>query len=83
MKRLLALILACLFIVSSLAACGNNNSDEKKEEIKGAEIQMFLTTLPESIDPSASYTTVDHIRIMRIGIFPCSRRTSKSVRHGR
>lgn len=67
MKRLLALILSCLFIASSLVACSGGSDDEKekkKDEIKGAEIQMFLTTLPESIDPSASYTTVDHIRLM-------------------
>ena len=63
MKRLLALTLACLFIVSALAGCGGN-ADDKKDEIKGAEIQMFLTTLPKSIDPSAYYTTVDQIRIM-------------------
>ena len=61
MKRLLALILACLMIVAVFTACG---SEEKKDEIKGAEIQMFLTTLPESIDPSASYTTADQMRIM-------------------
>ncbi len=67
MKRLLALILSCLFVASSLVACSGGSDDEKekkKDEIKGAEIQMFLTTLPESIDPSASYTTVDHIRLM-------------------
>lgn len=64
MKRLLALTLACLFVVSALVGCGGEDADKKKDEIKGAEIQMFLTTLPESIDPAASYTTVDHIRYM-------------------
>lgn len=65
MKRLLALILASLMIVSTLASCGGNSEeDKKKDEIKGAEIQMFLTTLPETIDPAASYTTVDQIRLM-------------------
>lgn len=65
MKRLLALTLACLFIVSALVSCGGGeDADKKKDEIKGAEIQMFLTTLPESIDPSAAYTTVDYIRLM-------------------
>lgn len=66
MKRLLALILSCLFIASSLVGCGggDDEKEKKKDEIKGAEIQMFLTTLPESIDPSASYTTVDHIGVM-------------------
>ena len=66
MKRLLALILSCLFIASTLVGCGGSDDekDKKKDEIKGAEIQMFLTTLPETIDPSASYTTVDHIRLM-------------------
>ncbi len=64
MKRLLALILACLMLVSVLTACGGNEDEKKKDEIKGAEIQMFLTTLPESIDPSAAYTTTDHIRLM-------------------
>ena len=67
MKRLLALILASLMIVSALASCGGGTDEEKekkKDEIKGAEIQMFLTTLPETIDPAASYTTVDQIRLM-------------------
>lgn len=66
MKRLLALILACLMIVPVLTACGGSKDDKekkKKDEIKGAEIQMFLTTLPESIDPSASFTTVDQIKV--------------------
>lgn len=61
MKRLLAIILACLFIVSAFTGCGDS---EVQEELKGAEIPMFLTTLPESIDPSAFYTSVDDIRIM-------------------
>ena len=65
MKRLLAFILACLMIVPVLTACGGNEEDEKKkDEDKGAEIQMFLTTLPESIDPSAAYTTTDQMRLM-------------------
>ncbi len=66
MKKLLALILASMFILSSLVGCGSGENDEekKKDEIKGAEIQMFLTTLPETIDPSAAYTTVDQIRLM-------------------
>lgn len=65
MKKLLALILASMFILSSLAGCGSGDEEEKKkDEIKGAEIQMFLTTLPETIDPSAAYTTVDQIRLM-------------------
>ena len=66
MKRLLAIILSCLFILSALAGCssGSDEQEKKKDEIKGAEIQMFLTTLPETIDPSAAYTTVDHIRLM-------------------
>ena len=65
MKKLLALILACLFVLSALVSCGGGEDDKKKkEEIKGAEIQMFLAPLPESIDPSAAYTTVDQMRIM-------------------
>lgn len=61
MKRLLAIILTSLFILSVFTGCG---SSEVEEEIKGAEISMFLTTLPESIDPSASYASPDDIRIM-------------------
>ena len=66
MKRLLALILVSLMIVSALVSCGGTDEEKekKKDEIKGAEIQMFLTTLPETIDPAASYTTVDQIRLM-------------------
>ncbi len=66
MKKLLAFILASLMILSMFTACssGETEEGEKEEEIKGAEIQMFLTTLPESIDPSAAYTSADSIRIM-------------------
>jgi len=51
-------------LLTALAGCASNEEEEKEDEIKGAEIQMFLTTLPESIDPAASYTAVDTIRIM-------------------
>ena len=62
MKKLLAFVLAALMLIPFvLTACGTT---EEENENSGAEIQMFLTTLPESIDPSASYTTADHIRIM-------------------
>ena len=66
MKKLLALILACMFVLTALVSCGTEEDDKKKkkDEIKGAEIQMFLTTLPESLDPAAAYTTVDQMRIM-------------------
>lgn len=49
--------------ITVFTACGSGD-EEKKDEIKGAEIKMFLTTLPESIDPSTSYTTVDQVRVM-------------------
>lgn len=62
MKKLLAFVLAALMLVPvMLTGCG---STEEEDENNGAEVQMFLTTLPETIDPSASYTTVDQIRIM-------------------
>ena len=65
MKKLLALILACLLTLTVFTACSSKeDEEEKKNEIKGAEIQMFLTTLPESIDPSAAYTTPDSVRVM-------------------
>ncbi len=66
MKRLLAFILAAMMLLACLAGCASSSADEEVEEdeVKGAEIQMFLTTLPESIDPSASYTAADTVRIM-------------------
>lgn len=60
MKRLLALILASLLLVSVFTGC----SGDSDVELKGAEISMFLTTMPQSIDPSASYTAPDTVRIM-------------------
>ena len=58
MKKLLALVLAMLMLVPvMLTGCG-------EELEKGAEIQMFLSTVPTTLDPSASYTTTDQIRIM-------------------
>lgn len=63
MKRLLAIILASLMLVTVLAGC-SSSEDEDKKEIKGAEIQAFITTLPESLDPAATYTTADTVRVM-------------------
>ena len=61
MKKLLAIVLAVLMLVPvMLTACGESEENENS----GAEVQMFLTTLPQNLDPSASYTTVDNIRIM-------------------
>ena len=58
MKKLLAFVLAMLMLVPvMLTGCG-------EELEKGAEIQMFLSTVPTTLDPSASYTTTDQIRIM-------------------
>lgn len=55
-----------MFVLTALVSCGTDEDDKKKkkDEIKGAEIQMFLAPLPESIDPSATYTTVDQMRVM-------------------
>lgn len=65
MKKLLALILACLLALTVFTACSSEeDKEEEKNEIKGAEIQMFLTTLPESVDPAAAYTTADSVRVM-------------------
>ncbi|MBP3579819.1 MAG: hypothetical protein J6K12_01085 [Clostridia bacterium] len=61
MKRLLAIILASLMLLTMLTGC---SSDEEKDEIKGAQIQAFITTLPESLDPAAVYTSADTVRVM-------------------
>ena len=63
MKRLLAIILACLMLVTVITGCSSSEEDAK-DKIKGAEIQAFLTTLPESLDPAAIYTTADTVRVM-------------------
>lgn len=63
MKKLLALILACLLTLTAFVGC-SGDGDEQESKIKGAEIQMYLTTLPESVDPAASYTSPDSVRIM-------------------
>ncbi len=67
MKRLLAVLLASLFAVSvitGLVGCSSDDDNKKQEEIKGAQIQMFLATLPQTIDPSSSYNTTDQVRLM-------------------
>ncbi len=69
MKRLLALVLASLLAISALVGlvgCSNSSEDDKKkkDEDKGAQIQVFLSTIPQTIDPSSSYNTVDQIRLM-------------------
>ncbi len=62
MKRLLAILLASMMLLTALAGC--SSSDEEKDEIKGAEIQAFITTLPESLDPASTYTSADTVRVM-------------------
>lgn len=62
MKRLIAFILACLFVASVFTFTGC--SDKEAEELKGAKVSMFLTTLPESLDPAGFYTSQDDIRLM-------------------
>ena len=59
MKKLLALVLAVVLLVPAmLTSCGTD------EEIKGAEIQMFLTTLPQRLDPAAVYSDADTMKVM-------------------
>ena len=65
MKRILAIILASLLLLSVCAGfAGCSSDEEEEEELKGAEIQMYLTTLPESLDPAGFYTEPDTIRLM-------------------
>ena len=59
MKKLLALFLAVVLLIPvMLTGCGND------EEIKGAEVQMFLTTLPQRLDPAAVYSDADTVKVM-------------------
>ncbi len=59
MKRILALALACVLLIPLfITGCG------EKEEIKGAEVQMFLTTLPANLDPASAYSTADTVKLM-------------------
>lgn len=65
MKRLLAAVLACLTLLAALVGCSSSDeTKKKKDEIKGAEIQTFVTTLPESLDPASVYTSADTIKLM-------------------
>ena len=63
MKRLLAIILASLMLLTVITGCSSSEED-KKDKIKGAEIQAFVTTLPESLDPATTYTSADTVRVM-------------------
>lgn len=63
MKRLLAIILASLMLLTVITGCSSSEEDTK-DKIKGAEIQAFVTTLPESLDPATTYTSADTVRVM-------------------
>ena len=55
MKKLLAWLLAAAVMTSMLAGCGSTSEEESEpeEEDKGAIIDMFFGTMPESFDPTA------------------------------
>ncbi len=61
MKKILALVLAAVMLLSaaSLVGCAKRDDDDK-----GAMIQMFISELPASLDPtSVSYGSADNLKI--------------------
>ncbi len=68
MKKLLSLLLASLFVVSTLAGCASSDDEagkkKEKDKVKGAIVQTYLCALPTSIDPAAVYTTTDTTKLM-------------------
>lgn len=73
MKKILALVLAALMLVSAFAFAGCSKKDD---DDKGAIIQMYLSSFPEYLDPTAvSYGNVDNVKFFGLlyeGLFRIS-----------
>ena len=62
MKKFFALVLAAVMLFSAVSLVGCS-SDKKKEEDKGAQIQMYLCDYPTNLDPTAvSYGSQEQIK---------------------
>ncbi len=59
MKKILAIILAALFVACAFAGCA-----KKDDEDKGAIIQAYLSGVPVSIDPSATQVSGEAVQVM-------------------
>lgn len=62
MKKFLALILALVLAVTVIPGCSSNK--KKDDEIKGAVIKTYLSSVPVSIDPSSFYGSADSVKYM-------------------
>ena len=61
MKKILALVLAAVMLSSMLliGGCGKKDDDDK-----GAIIQMFLSSMPATLDPTAAqYGSADNAKL--------------------
>lgn len=61
MKKIIALVLASLFILTAFAGCSSND-----EEDKGAIIQVYLTDLPFDLDPAIAYGNADVMQVFSL-----------------
>ncbi|MBE6692911.1 MAG: hypothetical protein E7586_06290 [Ruminococcaceae bacterium] len=68
MKKFLSLILCIIFCVSALAGC-----NKLEEEEKGANIRMFLTDYPHSLDPAVIQPNGDVDQILSLIFEPLTR----------
>ena len=59
MKKILALFLCLIMILTSFASCGGN----KDEEIDGAHIKMYLSDPVYNFDPAEAYKNDSALKI--------------------
>ncbi|MBQ8759319.1 MAG: hypothetical protein IJZ20_06475, partial [Clostridia bacterium] len=64
MKKILALVLAAVMLLSAVSLVGCSSSAKKKDADKGAQIQMYLCDYPTNLDPTAvSYGSQEQIKL--------------------
>ena len=68
MKKILSLILCLMFCVGAFAGCGGLEEGEK-----GANIRMFLTDYPQSLDPAIIQPNSDVDQILSLIFEPLTR----------
>lgn len=66
MKRILCVLLVAIMAFGSLVSCGSS----LKEGEKGAIIEMYISTLPDSFDPAIYQTDADVTKLLSLMYMP-------------